>query len=355
MVCDVAAGFWEEFSAANPEVEIPSGTVLRKMYRKRKTLHENQTSRILKQSGLSCPIPLDYVEIGAGNKHEIFRIESFLRLLALHNKLPLLLGHVDNLSLVEEYWQRIEAVDRDHPVFSRHQGREKFVVPCYLHADEGRTLKKSSIMICNLQPALGGNPDPEYDEAEMHTNMKYSSYCTRLLVFCMAKAVYKTSSKPFDLMLQSLAEELLNLWENGVQLVLGKRKITLYICVMAVKGDWPILAKLGKLERWFGRKTASASAAAKGVCHLCLGGKAEIPYHDYSADAAWRSTYLLHDPYLEEPPFAGLPGHDPIFYRFDPFHTCHKGILAELAGSGLVPSRIVQHKIIRILGIGYRG
>ena len=337
MVCDIASGFWDEIAALNPEAELPSGSVIRQMSQKRKTKHENQTSKILKQSGLSCPLPIDWVDIGDGKIHEVFRVESFIRVMSLHDKLPLLLGHVKDFSLVDAYWKRLRVVDPEHPVFNVHGGREKYVVPCYLHCDEGRTLKKSSIMVCNLQPVLGGNPTPTYDPEEMHTNMKYSSYCTRLLLFVMVKQLYKKDSTPFYKILESIAQELLHLWEHGVEIVFGKRKITLHVCVMSLKGDWPVLAKVGNLERSFSRKTRANGVDASGVCHLCLAGRPEIPYHDFADTATWRSTYLLHDPFKPAgSPLAALPGHGAMFYRFDVFHCCHKGIMAELAGSGLV-------------------
>ena len=336
MVCDIAAGFWEEFATVNPHADIPSGTVLRKMNRKRQTKHENETSKILKESGLSCPLPIDWVDIGHGTMHEVFRVESFIRIMSLHNNLPLLCGHEKTLRLVDEYWKRYQVVDPAHPVFSLHRGREMFVLQLNLHLDEGRTHKKSSIMVCNFQPVLGGNPEPDYDKEELHTNLKYSSYCTRLLLFVMMKSAYKKDSKPFYTMLESIAQELLHLWTNGVEVVFGSHKITLYVCMMAMKGDWPILAKVGLMERFFGRKTRSNAANAGGICHLCLGGQDGFPYHDFSAEARWRTTYLRHDPFKGVGPLACLPHHSPMFYRFDVFHCCHKGIMAELAGSALV-------------------
>ena len=168
-MCDLAAGFWEEHSGAcfasdKDDVDVlASSHVLRAMHRKRKTLHENSVQQVFSKSGLSCPIPVDYVELPDGYRHEIFRVESFLRTFSLNEKLHLFLGHVQDFSLTGEYWRRVKCIDPGHPVFSYHEGREQYVIPCCLHADEGRTLKKSSIMVCNLQPELGGNPDPEYD------------------------------------------------------------------------------------------------------------------------------------------------------------------------------------------------
>ena len=345
LVCDIAAGFWEEFASANAELRLPSSSVLRKMYKKRKTKHENKTSDILKESGLSCPLPIDYVDLGSGKKHEIFRVEALLRALSLHDKLPLLIGHVGNLSLVDEYWKRVKVVNPRHPIFAVHAGREKYVIPCFLHCDEGRTLKKSAIMVCNIQPVLGGNRQPEYDPKEMHTNMKFISFCTRLLLFVMTKKTYKKSWDPFYKVLSSFATELLHLWEHGVELTFGTRKLTLYISLEGVKGDWPVLAKVGMLERWFGRKTRGGNDP-KGICHLCAAGTANVPYHDFTANAAWRATYLRDNPFkCEDTPFSCLPCHGALFFRFDIFYCAHKGILAELAGSGLVPHTQFQSQV----------
>ena len=322
---------------------MPSSGLLRKMHRKRQTKHENSTQSLLKEFGLSCPIPIDYVDIGEQGHHEIFRVESYLRIFSLHDKMGLLLGHTKNLSVVKEFWHRHRQVYPNDPVFSCHAGREEFVIPCFLHADEGRTLKKSSILVCNLQPVLGGNPDPHYDPDELHTNMKFSSWATRLLMFVMLKKVYHKDSGPIDKVWASLSEELLHLFEHGVELILGSQKVTIYIAVLALKGDWPMLAKMGKLVRFFGRRTRKKDAHGEGICHLCLGGCESYPYHDCSSNAAWRATYLGYDPFGDESSFACLPHHGPLLYRFDVFHCCHKGIMAELAGSALVGPRSVQH------------
>ena len=328
--------------ATNPEAELPSGVVLSQMHRKRQTKHENETSKLLKEQGLSCPIPVHYVDLPKNARHPVFRVESYLRLLSLHNNLPMMLGHVRDVSMVREFWSRYKRLDPTHIVFSHHAGREQFVIPCYLHADEGRTLKKSSIMVCNLQPALGGNPDPEYDPAEMHTNMKFMSWVTRLLMFVMLKKIYKKDWTPFYVVVESLAKELLHLFEVGIDLMFEGTSTTFYICLLDVKGDWPILAKLGALERWFGRKTRTSTADAKGICHLCLAGTSSHPYHDCSDTARWRDTLLKHSPFkrLQPSPFACLPQHGAMMYRFDIFHCGQKGILAELAGSGLVISSV---------------
>ena len=337
LVCDIAAGFWEEMGASGSSA-MPSSSIVQKLHRKRATKHENRTQEIFKESGLSCPIPLAYVDIGGGRQHEVFRVESYLRLFSLHEKLPFLLGHVNNFDLVELFWLRYKAVNPKHCIYTTHAGREKFVIPCLFHADEGRTLKKSQIMVMNLQPVLGGNPDPEYDPSAMHNNFKYSTFATRMLLTVMVKKVYRKSSAPLDLVLDSIAQELLKLWTDGVEVQLGSCKVTLFIAVVSLKGDWPILAKAGQLARFFGRMTRNPENSSVGCCHLCLGGQTGYDLHDFGDGAAWRATYLLHNPFKSgrASAFSILPYHDPLWYRFDIFHTAHKGVLAELTGSALV-------------------
>ena len=309
------------------------------MSRKFETKHENATTQLLQDEGLSCPIPMDYVKLKDGSLHPVFRVESYLRIMSLHDKLPLLLGHTADLSLVKEFWNRVKCFDPGHKVFQEHAGREAQVIPCCLYCDEGRTLRKSTILVCNLQPVLGGNKEPTYDASEMHTNMKYSSWATRLLLFTMVKSTYKKNPESLYTTWESYAEELLRLWEHGVEVLFGRKKIRLYINVYAIKGDWPMLAKMGKLARFFGRKTRTRVQEAQGMCHLCLAGREGVPFHDFGDDAAWRATFLRHSPFKSNPPFACLPQHSAMLYRYDIFHCCHKGIHAELAGSGLVGHR----------------
>ena len=340
LVCDIAYGFWEELSAGSSGhkqgATFESADLVKKMHRKRSTKHENTTIKLFQEAGLSCKIPMDYVDLGQGYQHEMFRIVSYMNLFSLHNKLSFLLGHVNHLELTKKFWHRFKGIYPSHPIFRQHAGKEEFVIPCLFHADEGRTLKKSQIMVMNLQPLLGGNENPEYDPDEMHMNFKYSSFATRMLLTVMCKRVYRKSFGRLKKVLNSIGEELLRLWEEGVEVQLGGKTIKLFIAVVALKGDWPILAKLGGLRRWFGRATKAAAEHSVGICHLCLAGQHEYDLQDFSETAAWRSTFLAHDPFTNDPSaFAVLPYHDPLWYRYDIFHCAHKGIYAELAGSAL--------------------
>ncbi|CAE7322382.1 unnamed protein product [Symbiodinium microadriaticum] len=280
LICDLASGFWEEHEALNCEVELPSSGLLRKMHRKRQTKHENSTQSLLKEFGLSCPIPIDYVDIGEQGHHEIFRVESYLRIFSLHDKMGLLLGHTKNLSVVKEFWHRHRQVYPNDPVFSCHAGREEFVIPCFLHADEGRTLKKSSILVCNLQPVLGGNPDPHYDPDELHTNMKFSSWATRLLMFVMLKKVYHKDSGPIDKVWASLSEELLHLFEHGVELFRLTPKYhaanhlvdyVLYPLKENPESEWvlnPVAWSTQQDEDFTGRVSLLSTAVSSRSCHV---------------------------------------------------------------------------------------
>ena len=327
---------------------MPSSSVLKRMHRKRLTKHENETSKLLQKEGLSCPIPIQYADIGTGSQHEFFSFESFIRILSLHQRLPLLLGHVNDFSMVAEFWDRYRIIEPAHPIYTTHANREKYVIPCFLHSDEGRTLKKSQIMVFNLQPVLGGNPEPEYDVNEMHTNMKFHSFATRFLLATMCKKVYRENSQPFYKLLEAIAADLLRLWEKGVEVQFREKSVRLHVCVVAVKGDWPALAKMGCMERWFGRAVKKRDAHGAGICHLCLAGCPDIPFHAIDREAEWRKTVLTVDPFKTPSPLSCLPNYGPMLYRFDVFHTAHKGILAELAGSAL--ARLPDY----FSGLGFR-
>lgn len=118
----------------------------------------------------------------------------------------------------------------------------------------------------------------------------------------------------------------------------------IYPTVIFAKGDWPMLRKMGFLERHHGRSLAQDNRG-KGICHLCMAGVGDLcDWHD-SFSGSWLGTDSvaggLVPPWNRESPVTRLMPQSPNledrvwFYRPDLFHTLHKGLLAELAGSAI--------------------
>ncbi|CAE7229954.1 unnamed protein product [Symbiodinium sp. CCMP2456] len=209
-----------------------------------------------------------------------------------------------------------------------------------LHADEGQTLKKTGVMVISFQSPLGFGLSTTDDRPEaMALNYIGNSYATRFLyTVCHKKCYSKEKSFVFNGILDRLAEELVDLFYNGVTLNVGGKKTTFYVALIGVKGDWPIQARIGNLSRHFARKGVYEVSHKSGFCHLCRAGELGYDANDYGASASWRDTYLKAVPWESEGPLCRVPQSPAkeFIHKFDLFHTAHKGVFAELAGSGLV-------------------
>ncbi|CAE7036774.1 unnamed protein product [Symbiodinium sp. CCMP2456] len=318
LLCSIASGFFEECSQADPDTadDLKSTVLLQDLHRASRTKHESSSSKSFAKTGLSCPIDIQQLDVGNGKMHPVLPIKHFLKALADGNQLSRLWGSTNSGSYTEilpRFWRRWKAHDPQHAVFSEHRGRMAQVLPLQLHADEGQTLKKTAIMIWNFQSILGfGLASSDDCESAMALNYTGSSYATRFLYTVCHKRFYKKDKSYFDGIMQGLADELVDLFYNGVTVNLAGQQTTFYAALVGLKGDWPIQARIGNLTRHFCRKGVFQVSATSGICHLCRAGEQGYNANDYTEQAAWRDTYLTCPPW-----------------------DC-EGVFAELAGSGIV-------------------
>ncbi|CAE7196549.1 unnamed protein product, partial [Symbiodinium microadriaticum] len=105
--------------------------------------------------GLAAPIPFSYVDLEGFPQHPWLRPSDFLRVFVKENKLGLLTGG-NSFDVLEEFWRRYSYVEPSHAVFKLLDAEQRrFTIPCMLYADEGQTLKKQSLMVVSIQPAIG--------------------------------------------------------------------------------------------------------------------------------------------------------------------------------------------------------
>ena len=114
---------------------------------------------------------------------------------------------------------------------------------------------------------------------------------------------------------------------------------------LGVKGDLPALSKVGYFKRSFSRVPRSIAGKCVGVCFLCLAGRETqeliIPYEDFSAEAAWKATFLTELPYDNTPPIMtglpwGPPNQGPNFFKHDFWHNWHNGVAKLFVASAFV-------------------
>ena len=164
---------------------------------------------------------------------------------------------------------------------------------------------------------------------------------TRQLFACMPKGLYLNDDRPLHKLVNIWAEDFAKLFYDGLRIRRGGCTETWRAVVLGLKGDWPALDKLGRLQRHFRRE---AYPYKVGICHLCMANTRQCPtWHeaDFST-APWvrsmATSTIPWDPNKESGLTAKIPmapKSKPSFFLVDLFHTCHKGVHAELAGSGL--------------------
>ena len=220
--------------------------------------------------------------------------------------------------------------DKSHPVFTVLAGHLNRCVPMCVYADEGQSRKKTSFMVLATQPVIGKGTLASLKrpgaESEMGANMAGSSLITRFVFSCARSTLYSKKPEVFDKLANELATQLDAGFKDCISVLYGGDEATLYPVVLYTKGDWPILKRLGALNRTHHQAIANLSRS-KGVCHLCMTGTEKYPDWHQCHQASWMCPESISDP---RPPwsqqtlftqlFGGKHGFTP-----GPFPHCAQG------------------------------
>ncbi|CAE7218530.1 unnamed protein product, partial [Symbiodinium pilosum] len=193
-----------------------------------------------------------------------------------------------------------------------------------MHLDEGTTHKKKSLMILSAQIVCGQGSR----RAPGH-NFLGSTYLSRFLFSVLLGRTYARQKKVLYDLLDAWATDLTECYQDGIRI---NDQDTIWPVILSCKGDWPAVAKAGRLQRNFMRD-APSSGSPPGICHLCRAGMLGYPWNSFEANAAW-----LHAdspiPWTTPSPLAKIPqdsSNPASFYAVDLFHVCHKGVVADYA------------------------
>ncbi|CAE7569517.1 unnamed protein product, partial [Symbiodinium microadriaticum] len=165
-------------------------------------------------------------------------------------------------------------------------------------------------------------------------NFLGSTYLSRLLFSALLARTYTKKKSILYSLFEEWYKDLDDCYRNGIDIsgVPGIQR--LYPVVLACKGDWPALAKAGRLCRHYLRD-APAAEFPPGICHLCRAGQAGFPWNAFESNSAW----MCGDnplPWTTPSPLSGL-AQDKLnpasFFVIDTFHVCHKGIVADYVAS----------------------
>ena len=347
MVAEIANAVQCEIDFAfggNSTKKLQSGNLIGKISHGYTTGHAAAGTRAAMEMVPSIVATLDvtYINISPDREYPVILPSSYVKALAANQKLNNLTGG-QPLSCLTTFWQKMRPLRPNHPVYELPEDAWKHIIPVYLIADEGRGFKKTGIMVLGFEPILGYGCDVEDETTAsepIKMNFRGNTFKTRLLFTVVPKAIYNKDATPLHELINQWADDFRNCF-SGLEVNHEDEAIKLRIAVLGLKGDWPALSKLGRLERSYARE---AYPFGKGICHLCSANTSDCPqwhHHDFAV-APWVATMASAElPWIPARE-CGLtmkipmePDHKAQFFLVDIFHTCHKGVHADLAGSGI--------------------
>ena len=240
------------------------------------------------------------------------------------------------------FWTKLRGLWPDHEIFQIPGIDFSRTVAVFLHGDEGRSLKRQAWMVTAGQSVLGfGFAVPDTpgktrkrsrsgadNDVALRVNYLGNTFTSRFVCSMLPKKCYEEDPTLYDNVLQVLTEDLLDLFETGLEGPDGTHRVA---CV-GVKGDWPYLVKAGKLLRNFNTaaKKGHSRAKDKGICHACLAGRESMPYEEIATlTPRWWQSVGAETPWAQEPVLLKLPcraSNPATLFQPDIWHTFHLGI-----------------------------
>ena len=329
--CALAKAIVEELPSA---ASLKSGFLVNAMARLKDTGHENRLFSKFQAAGLVADIPDTYAELSPGFHHPYLSFRDTVQCLSDSGKMGMLLGDFTPTSFAF-FWDRFKTIEPQHPVYTAHSGHLDRVVPLLCHCDEGTSQKKRPLMIIQCQAVLGRGTA----KGGHGLNFVGNSIGTRFLFSVLrGKAYSGKNSNRLHQLIHCMASDLKSLFEEPITVHAWGEQVPLFFCLLGMKGDWPGLVKIGRIERHHLRDTAKGHGV--GVCHLCKAGQIGHEWHRWSTSSM---ESMLHE---VDPPWS-TPGalttlipqsenSKACFYKIDLFHTMHKGLVGDLCSNAVV-------------------
>ena len=288
---------------------------------------------------------MTFVDVGLRDTHPVLAVKDFIKGLDSMSRMDtLLMGN--RASQLETFWRTWQELEPGHPIFDHHKTRLGQCIPMALHADEGTSIKKKALMVLQYQPLLGCGSRKAKRKANLEVagvNLLGNSLKTRFLYSVMLARLYsgkKKQNRPLMALVHQLCLELRNFFYEGCMVTIDGVQQRIFLITLGMKGDWPALAKLGNLARHHGRVT-STHEDGKGICHLRVGGMFGKHWYNTSYENMMAMREGAPVPWKKEPSMTKeIPMDGNLkanFFKIDIFHTCHKGLMADLAANIIVP------------------
>ena len=353
ITCQLTSALLEEHEEAVGEkpLRMKSSWLLSDMRKLRNSTKESDP-RLLENHKLQADVKLSYVDVKLKALHPVLRLEDHLDMLSRENRLDILCGGQDLFAATQLFWGRFEGENPELVSKLRaEKGDLSTCVPFAVYGDEGQSHKKAAFLVFASQPVIGHGTSFTNQAAnrpkDLGVNVLGVSCLTRFVYSVMRASCYSKSPEVFHALLDHFSQHCDDLYKDGISVWHEgyQKTIVVYPVIICAKGDWPFLKKCGNLVRTHHQASAHPRNM-KGICHLCLAGTAT--YSDWSKcrGGSWLCSDSLN---TSEAPWkcesaltAKLCRNSDMwqktwFYRPDLFHTLHKGVMAELAGSAIDP------------------
>ena len=316
----------------------------------------NGVYKVLHKHGCSLPVPLEYVDLPSQKDVPFIRLSSWVRYLGRSQRLHYLTGTTDpklRKALCLEFWARYQRIRPGHPIFEEaRSGRIQLhnAVPVLHHGDEGRSYRKTPVMVVSTHGLLGKGcrqaklqAGLSIKETAMDMNFVGSTFTTHFIFCALPASLYKKHPAALDKMLSIYAVDARELALSGIDVLENGQRERISLWMLGVKGDLPYLGKAGHMSRTFSMlpRQSSSKKFCNGICWACLAGKEGLderyPFEDMSEHPKWLAT-MGADPGLDlEGPLLRIPTEDPkLLFRADLWHSMHLGAGKSFAASSIV-------------------
>ena len=318
---------------------------------------------VLRQYGYSCPVRIDYADLGNEEMKSFpfIYLSSWLAYLGIRRISRQLVG-TSSLAVMKkvlgEFWSRFKTVNPGHEVFDLAESGQlqlKYTIPYYSHSDEGRTYKKEALWIYSVHGCLGRGTShylqrkkhlARFHRNEFGLNFVGQTWGTQLLIATMLREVSNENPEAMNALLTLFASDAARLAREGLDV----GGIRLWFLHVGTKGDLPALGKLGSFKRTFSHcpRAPRSRRACTGICHRCLAGQEEsipdgmeaFPYEDLSRNPIWERSVNQVEPWDNIPAVMNGMPINPMqrsqFFYFDVWHLFHLGIAKHYLASCFV-------------------
>ena len=316
---------------------------------------ERDLLSLFRSYGMSLEVPISHYHFGPVCIAHL-KVRKWWTYL-LRSRSTLVFGGFDRRQQEAElamqcFWKNYKANVPDHKIFNTHADRLQHCLPFYLFLDEGVGLRKTGVLVISLQVVLGNSTAKNFVEARhkleatrrgeeldpgtlsdlMAKNQSHSAagrtYDSRFLYTVLPKKLYKKNNLVNEL-LDKLADEIIDVMKNGVQV----GSTVYYPVCLGVKGDAPMLMRVGNFVRGFSRMGKD-----RGCCWECQAGEAGHHFEDCRKHPDWESSLYTVRPYSEASPLLRIPSQSipERFFNRDPFHTFKQSIGCSFVSSSIV-------------------